>query len=195
MPVFVDLSELSDVKKNDIVKKTVYDKLVTKVNTIDTTGLVLKTTYYTDKSDLEKKISDADKKIPNTSKLVEKTDLNAKVTEMESKIHNITSLATNSALTAVENEIPDVSSLVKKKKTDYDGKILDIESKVINHDHDKYITTSKFNKSTTETRLAQVNLVTKTDFYAKLQNLNNKATPNKTKHLMIENELKNLQKF
>ena len=116
MSVFVDLSELSDVKKNDIVKKTVYDKLVTKVNTIDTTGLVLKTTYYTDKSDLEKKISDADKKIPNTSKLVEKTDLNAKVTEMESKIHNITSLATNSALTAVENEIPDVSSLVKKKK-------------------------------------------------------------------------------
>ena len=34
--VLVDLSRLSDVVKNDIVKKTIYDKLVSKVNTIDT---------------------------------------------------------------------------------------------------------------------------------------------------------------
>ena len=34
---------------------TVDDKLVEKVNNIDTTGFVLKTTYDTDKSDLEKK--------------------------------------------------------------------------------------------------------------------------------------------
>ena len=45
--------------------KTVYDKLVAKVNNIDTSGFVLKTKYDVDKSDLEKKISDADKK--NTS--------------------------------------------------------------------------------------------------------------------------------
>ena len=49
--------------KNDVVKKTEYDKLVAKVNSIDTTGSVLKTTYDTDKSDLEKKICHADKKI------------------------------------------------------------------------------------------------------------------------------------
>ena len=48
--------------KNDVVKKTAYDKLVAKVNNIDTTGCVLKTTYDTDKLDLENKISDADKK-------------------------------------------------------------------------------------------------------------------------------------
>ena len=34
----VDLSKLSDVVKNDVVKKTVYDKLVEKVNNIDTAG-------------------------------------------------------------------------------------------------------------------------------------------------------------
>ena len=34
-PFPVDLSKLSDVVKNDIVKKTVYDKLVAKVNNID----------------------------------------------------------------------------------------------------------------------------------------------------------------
>ena len=61
-PVPNDLAKLSNVIKNDVVKKTVYDKLVVKVNNIDTTGLVLKTTYDTDKSDLEKKISDVDKK-------------------------------------------------------------------------------------------------------------------------------------
>ena len=42
--------------------KIEYDKLVEKVDNIDTTGFVLKTTYDTDKLDLEKKISDADKK-------------------------------------------------------------------------------------------------------------------------------------
>ena len=72
-------------------------------------------------------------------------------------------------MTAIENKIPNVSSLVKK--TDHDSKILDIKNKVINHDHDKYITTSKFNKLITENfaaRLAQANLVTKTDFGTKL---------------------------
>ena len=58
MPVPVDLSKLSDVVKNDVVKKDVYDKLVAKVNSIDTSGFVLKTKYDTGKSELEKKIPD-----------------------------------------------------------------------------------------------------------------------------------------
>ena len=56
VPVPVDLSKLSDVVKNDVVKKTVYDKLVAKV--IDTSVFVLKTKYDTDKSQIEKKIPD-----------------------------------------------------------------------------------------------------------------------------------------
>ena len=51
----VDLSKLSDVVKNDVIKKTDYDKLVTKVNAVDTSGFVLKTTYDADKSKLERK--------------------------------------------------------------------------------------------------------------------------------------------
>ena len=62
IPVPNHLAKLSNVVKNDVVKKTEYDKLVEKVDNIDTTGFVLKTTYDTDKLDLEKKISDADKK-------------------------------------------------------------------------------------------------------------------------------------
>ena len=66
-PVPNDLAKLSNLVKNDVVKNTEYDKLVAKVNNIDITGFVLKTTYDTDKSDLEKKISDADKKILDTN--------------------------------------------------------------------------------------------------------------------------------
>ena len=132
------------------------------------------------------------KKIPDTSELAKKTDLNAKITEIEGKIPSITGLATNnSALTAVENKIPDVSRLVKK--TDYDTKISEIENKVNDHNHDKYITTPEFNILAVRAfnaRLAQANLVTKTDFDAKLQSLNKKINSNKTKHLLVENEIK-----
>ena len=57
-PFPVDLSKLSDVVKNDVVEKTVYDKLVAKVNNIDTSDFMLKTIYNTDKTDLENKIYD-----------------------------------------------------------------------------------------------------------------------------------------
>ena len=49
--------------------------------------------------------------------MVKKTDFNAKVTEIDGKIPSISGLATNSALTAAENKIPDVSSLVKRQIT------------------------------------------------------------------------------
>ena len=55
-PLAVDLSKLSDVLKNNVVKKPVYDKLVAKVNNIDTSTFVLKTKYQTGKTELEKKI-------------------------------------------------------------------------------------------------------------------------------------------
>ena len=61
-PVSDDLAKLSIAVKNNIVKKTEYDKLVKKVDNIDTTGFILKAKYYTDKSVLEKKISDAEKR-------------------------------------------------------------------------------------------------------------------------------------
>ena len=109
-PVPVDLSKLSDVVKNDVVKKTVYDKLVAKVNNIDTSDFVLKTKYQTDKTELEKKI-------PDVTDFVKKT----KLTELENKIPDVSSLATKTALKAFENKIPSVSSLIKK--TDYHAKI------------------------------------------------------------------------
>ena len=67
-----------------------------------------------------------------------------------------------------------------------------------NHSHDKYITTQEFNKLTAQNfaaRLKQANLLTKTDFDDKLKSLNQKINSNKTKNLLVEDELKQLQTF
>ena len=48
----------SDIVKNDVAKKVAYEKLVTKVNNVDTSDFVLKTKYHADKEELEKKIPD-----------------------------------------------------------------------------------------------------------------------------------------
>ena len=69
----VDSSKLSNVIKNDVVKKAVYDKLVGKLNSID------------------------------ISRLVKKANYNAKNIELESKIRSISGLARISAVIAVEN--------------------------------------------------------------------------------------------
>ena len=156
------MSKLSDVVKNDVVKKTVYDKLVAKVNNIDTNDFVLKTKYQTDKTELEKKIPDVTDFVKNT-----------KLTEQENKTPDVGSLATKTALTAVENKIPSVSSLVKEK-TDYDTKITEIKKKLTDHNHDKYITTPEFNTlpaSVFNARLAQAILKTKTDCQALIEKL------------------------
>ena len=50
VPVPVDLNKLSDVVKNDVVKKAEYDKSVAKKDNIDTSGFVLKTKYDENKS-------------------------------------------------------------------------------------------------------------------------------------------------
>ena len=138
-PVPVDLIKLSDVVKNDIDKKTVYDKLVTKVNSIDTRGFLLKTKYDTDKSELENKIPDA-------NGLVKKTDYDAKITEIEGKIPNVTNLATKTALTTLENKIPNVSGLATKSELNAtDGKIPNITGLISKSDHDKDINEIKNN--------------------------------------------------
>ena len=70
-----------------------------------------------------------------------------------------------------------------------------LKKKLTDHNHDKHITTPDFNTLAADVfnaRLAQENLITKTDFDAKLSNLNKKITSNKSKHLLVENELKKL---
>ena len=65
--------------------KKLHDKLVTKRNNIDTNEFVLKTKYDTDKSNLEKKISDAGKEVTDTSGLVKKQIIVLKLLKQKTK--------------------------------------------------------------------------------------------------------------
>ena len=103
-----------------------YDKLIAKVNNVDTSDLAIKNKYNTDKTKSENKI-------PDVTDFVKKV----KLTELENKIPDSSNLATKPALTTVENKIPNVNNLVKK--TDYNTKVTEIENKLNNHNHDKYI--------------------------------------------------------
>ena len=147
-----------------LLKKTTYDKLVAKVNDIDISGFILKTKHDTDKLELEKKV-------PDVTDFVK----NAKLTDLENKIPDISNLGTKTALTTVENKIHDVSKLVKK--TDYNTKATEIEKKLTDHNHATYIDTSEFNKLVGDffnARLAQANLITKTNFEANYRILTEK---------------------
>ena len=152
------MSKLSDVLKNDVVKKAVHDKLVAKVNNIDTDDFVSKIKYQTDKTELEKKIH-------NVTDFVKE----AKLTELGNKIPDISNLTTKTALTTVENKIPSVSNLVKE--TGYNTKITEIKNKLTDHNHDKYIATPEINNLAADVfnaRIEQANLIYKTDFDAKI---------------------------
>ena len=112
-----NVAHIDVVVKNDVVKKTVYDKLIPKVNNIDTSDFVLKTKYIADKTELEKKIPDI-------------IDLVKKLIELEKKSPDVSSLARKTALTDVENKIPSVSSLVKKKQI-ITQKLLNLKSNLL----------------------------------------------------------------
>ena len=99
LPVSVDLSKLSDVVRNDIIKKDVYNA----------------------------KIKNIEEKISDINNVATKASLNAKINEAKGEIPSIRNLAITSAVTAVENKIPSVSNSVKKK-TDYNTKINEIET-------------------------------------------------------------------
>ena len=121
----------------------------------------------------------------NTDKSI-MTKYNTDKPELGRKIPDVSNLVNKTKLTELENKIPDISNLVKK--TDYNTKISDIENKLNNHNHDKHIDTSEFNKLTADVfnaRLAQANLITKTDFDAKLLRINREITKNKTENLKV----------
>ena len=148
-PVPADFSKLRDVVKDDVVKKTDYNKLVTKVDNIDTSGLVKQTYYKTKITEIEGKIpsistlatiaalATVENKIPDTSNLKTKTAL----TTVENKIPDKSNLATKTAIITVENKIPDTNNLeTKTALTIVENKIPDISSLVSKSDHNTKIT-------------------------------------------------------
>ena len=97
VPVPVDLSKLSDVVKNDVIKKDAY---IAKIKNIEDkipyiTNLATNTT-------LNSKINEVKKEVPSITNLASTAALNAKTNEVKDKVPNITNTACTTALTTVE---------------------------------------------------------------------------------------------
>ena len=156
-PLLHDVSKLSNVVTNEVVKKSTYDKLVAKLNNIDTSGFLLTTKYDADKTKLENKI-------PDTNGLVKKTNYNTKITELENQIPDISNLATKAALTTVENKIPDISNLATKT----------LVNKVANIIPDINNLATKTALTTVENKITDISsLVKKSDYNRKITEFEN----------------------
>ena len=122
------MDRLSNLVKNDLVKKIDYNTKVTsieaqiagltkntvdnladitKLKAIDTNSFVLKTKLASDVTTLENKIDTVDKKIPDISGLATKSSLNA----------YLQTSTFNSKVTEVESKIKDADIIVKSANT------------------------------------------------------------------------------
>ena len=102
-PVPVDLSKLTNVLKNEVVKKTEYNA----------------------------KIKNIEDKIPDITNLATKTTLNGKINEVKGEIPSITNIATTTAFIAVESKIPNVSNLVKKNYNTAAQKLMKLKRRLL----------------------------------------------------------------
>ena len=198
----MDLANLkSNVHKLDIDKlknvPTSLTNLKSKVDKLDVYKLVpasvdLSKLSVSVKKDVVKKgayngkIKNIQDEILDITNLAAKTALNAKINEVKGEIPNITNLATNASLNA--------SNLVKK--TYYNTKLSEIEKKVTEQNHDKYITTPELNKfisSNFDLRFKPANLASNSDIanFAKKTDFDNKPSK-KVKAISIKELTKDL---
>ena len=127
-----DLAKLSNVVKNQVVKKTDYNTLKSKVDSIDISTLVTKTNFIVSTNVLNDKIDKVAKKIPVLIDFVKTARFN----------HEKNLLATKTALTTVENKIPDISNLATKTSlssllpvSTFNSKVTELEGKVTTVDN------------------------------------------------------------
>ena len=106
VPVTVDLSKLSNVVKNEVVKKDVYN-----AKTKNVEDKVPNITNLATKATLNAKINKFKSEIPDITNLATHTSLKAKINEVKGEIANTTNSATTSDLTAVENKTPSVKNV------------------------------------------------------------------------------------
>ena len=195
-----DLDRLSNLVKNDVVKKTDYNTKVTsieaqiagltkntvdnladitKLKAIDTNSFVLKTKLASDVTTLENKIDTVDKKIPDISGLATKTSLNAylQTSTFDSKI------------TEVENKIKDADIIAKSANT----KANTIRSNLTDHakkaDVATDITTIKSDYVTNASLTSRLNDLKNQHIATEVTGINNKTKKNASNILALENKL------
>ena len=195
-----DLAKLSNVVKNDLVKKTDYNAKVTSIESqiagvtknktdnlnditkpkaVDTSNFVLKTKFSADINTLDDKIYGVEKKQPNISELATKTSLNdylktstfnSKVTEVESKIKD-TDIIAKSAVTKANTIKSGLTAYAKKADVATD------------------ITTIKNDYVTNASLSSQLNNLKSQHIATEVTGIDNKTKKNASDILAVQNKL------
>ena len=170
-----DLAKLSNVVKHDVVKKTEYNALKTKVDGIDTSALITRTKFTADTNSLDDKNDKVEKKIPVLTNFVTTARFN----------HEKNLLATKTALTTVENRIPDISNIATKTSlssllpvSTFNSKVTELEGKVTTVDN-------KFSEYAKKADVASVITKIKND-YATNASLDSKLNDLKAQHISTD---------
>ena len=170
-----DLAKLSNVVKNDVVKKIDYNAPNSKVDGIDVSKYVKRTKYETDGKAIYDKIDAVEKKIPVLTDFVTTARFN----------HEKNSLATKTASTTGENKIPDVSTLATKTSLSsllpvsiFNSKVTELEGKVTTIDN-------KFSGFVKKTNYGDEITKIKND-YATNASLDSKLNDLKERHIPTE---------
>ena len=165
-----DLAKLSNVVKNEVVQKTDYN---TKISNIETQITLVNKNTLDNLADIKVLKT----KTVDTSNFVTRTKFSTDTNALDDKIDK------------VDKKIPDVTIFVKKK-TNFDSKITEVEGKIPN------ISGLATNSSlaAVENKIPDItSLIRKTDFDAKLKNISDRVTNNKSKDILLDNELKRLK--
>ena len=196
-----DLAKLSNVVKNDVVKKTDYNTKVTSIeaqiagltkNTVDnladitklkatdTNSFVTRTKFSADTNTLDDKIDGIEKKIPGISGLATKTSINdyfqtstfhSKVTEVENKKKSADIIAKNANTKA---------NTIRSNLTDY-AKKADVATDTTTIKND-YVTNASLS--------SQLNDLKSQHIATEVTGIDNKAKKNASDVLALENKLK-----
>ena len=197
----IDLDRLSNLVKNDAVKKTDYNAKVTsiegqkagvtkntldnladitKLKAIDTNSFVTRTKFSADTNALDNKIDGVEKKIPDISGLATKTSLNdylqistfnSKVTEVENKIKDADVIA-KSAVTKANTIRSNLTAYAKKDEVATD------------------ITTIKTDYVINASLTSQLNDLKSQHIATEVTGIDNKTKKNASDILALENKLK-----
>ena len=191
-----DLAKLSNVVKNEVVKKTDYNAKVTsiesqiagvtknttdnlnditKLKAVDTSNFVLKTKFSADINTLDDKIDGVEKKIPDISGLATKTSLNAYLQPS----------TFNSKVTEVENKIKDADIIAKSDAT----KANTIRSNLASYATKGDVTAIKNDYLTNASLTSQLNNLKSQHIATEVTGIDNKTKKNASDILGLENKL------
>ena len=195
-----DLAELSNVVKNDVVKKTDYNTKVTsienqiagitknaignlgditKLKAVDTSNFVTLTRFSADTNALDDKIDGVGKKIPDVSGLATKTSLTS----------YLRTATFNSKVTEVENKIKAVDIIAKSANTKANTIRSDLTGYATKADVTTDITTIKNDYVTNASLTSQLNKLKSQHIATEVTGIDNKTKKNANDILTLEKGL------